>query len=141
MVMTFNLLSAPDFLLLSGEGSPWVTSSWATNGMFSGQDAADSFFFDDIAAMHSDLFELEMHFDLEVLWLISVFSIGWTHECRKRVNMTKNKRTHLCKLLSSCEVEISFELYALKQDQDFLICYLIKILILLYIHLLPIICN
>lgn len=96
MAMTFDLLSAPDFLLLSGEGSPWVTSSWATTkGMFFGQDVADSFFFDDIAAMHLDLFELEMHFDLEVLWLISVFSIGWTNEWRKWVNMTENKKQHI----------------------------------------------
>jgi hypothetical protein len=36
--------------------------------MFSGKDVTGFFFFDDIGAMDFDLFKLEMHFDLDVLW-------------------------------------------------------------------------
>lgn len=94
MVMTSDLWLAPDILLLSDEGSPWVTSLAITKGMFSGNDVTGFFFFDDIGAMDLDLLKLEMHFDLDVLWwpeaLISVFSIGWINEWRNGVNSTKN---------------------------------------------------
>jgi len=100
--------------LLSDEGSPWVTSLAITKGMFSGKDVTGFFFFDDIGATDLDLFKLEMHFDLDVLWwpeaLISVFSIGWINECRKGVNTTKNKRTHEIKL--SDRFHLSYKHYS-----------------------------